>query len=155
MMSALHRALPAKEREPLPPHQITQNAAAAAGVDLARDADTHDATTLAAHFGYGASAGSLYAPFAGSTRLPPVAEGMLYGMLVWGGSYLGILPGAGLYRSAKEESAGRNALMISAHLVWGASLALLVNAIANDDQRAGSQSSPPVSPTLSTARNAS
>ena len=135
MMGAMHRALPPNEREPLPPRQITQNAAAAAGVALGADEETREAATLAAHFGYGASAGSLYAPFAGSTRLPPVVEGALYGMLVWGGSYLGILPGAGLYRSAKDETAGRNALMMSAHLVWGASLGLLVNAIANNDQR--------------------
>jgi hypothetical protein len=135
MMGAMHRALPPNEREPLPPRQITQNAAAAAGVALGADEETREAATLAAHFGYGASAGSLYAPFAGSTRLPPVVEGALYGMLVWGGSYLGILPGAGLYRSAKDETAGRNVLMMSAHLVWGASLGLLVNAIANNDQR--------------------
>jgi hypothetical protein len=135
MMGAMHRALPPNEREPLPPRQITQNAAAAAGVALGADEETREAATLATHFGYGASAGSLYAPFAGSTRLPPVVEGALYGMLVWGGSYLGILPGAGLYRSAKDETAGRNALMMSAHLVWGASLGLLVNAIANNDQR--------------------
>jgi hypothetical protein len=132
-MTAMHRALPHEEQEPLPPRQIAENAASTAGVDLGPDEDTREAVTLAAHFGYGAAAGSLYGPFAGSTGLPRAAEGMLYGMAVWGGSYLGLLPGAGLYRSAKDESRSRNALMISAHLIWGASLGLLVSALSKDD----------------------
>ena len=50
----------------------------------------------------------------------PAAEGALYGLAVWGGSYLGLMPATGLYRSADEEPAARNALMITAHIVWGA-----------------------------------
>src|SRR6188508_239336 len=53
------------------------------------------------------------------TEPPRAAEGALYGVGVWGASYLGLLPGAGLYPAATDESAGRNALMISAHLIWG------------------------------------
>ena len=125
-MNAMHRALPEKDQHPLPPRHIAENAAAAAGVDLGASEDTHEAATLAAHFGYGAAAGSIYAPFAGSTGLPRAAEGALYGVGVWGASYLGLLPGAGLYPAATEESPARNGLMISAHLIWGASLGLLM-----------------------------
>jgi putative membrane protein len=128
-MMAMHRALPHQDQEPLPPRQITDNAAAQAGVDIG-DEDTRNATALGAHFAYGASVGALYGPFAGSSGLPSAVEGMLYGVAVWGGSYLGILPGAGLYRSAKDESAPRNAMIIAAHLLWGASLGVLTGALA-------------------------
>jgi hypothetical protein len=131
-MVAMHKALPPEEQEPLPPRQITENVAAKAGVDLGPNEDTHATATLAAHFGYGATVGALYGPFAGSSGLPRAAEGMLFGLAVWGGSYLGMLPGAGLYRSAKDDAPERNALMIAAHLIWGGALGLMVNALADD-----------------------
>jgi hypothetical protein len=133
-MNAMYRELPPQEQEPLPPRQITENVAASVGVDLGPNAETHEAATLAAHFGYGATVGALYGPLAGATRLPRVAEGMLYGAAIWGGSYFGLLPGTGLYRSAKDEAPGRNALMLTAHLVWGASLGLIMGALVRDDR---------------------
>ena len=87
------------------------------------------AATLAAHFGYGAAAGAAYIPFAGKSGLAPAAEGALFGLAVWGGSYLGVMPATGLYSSAKDEPAARNALMIAAHLVWGASLGVIYDAL--------------------------
>jgi len=42
--------------------------------------------------------------------------------MVWGGSYLGLLPSLGILRPATDHPAQRNALMIAAHLVWGATL---------------------------------
>ncbi|HYP07494.1 MAG TPA: hypothetical protein VER03_14775 [Bryobacteraceae bacterium] len=134
-MVAIHRALPPEEKDPLPPRQIVENAAASAGVDLGPDETTHEAVTLAAHFGYGATVGALYGPMAGATGLPRAAEGMLFGLAVWGGSYLGALPGAGLYRSAKDEGAGRNAMMVAAHLIWGASLGMLVGVLTKGERR--------------------
>jgi putative membrane protein len=65
--------------------------------------------------------------------LPKVAEGVLFGLAVWGGSYLGLLPGTGLYRSAKDEAPERNALMIAAHIIWGASLGVLVDNLIEDE----------------------
>jgi hypothetical protein len=132
-MNAMYRELPPEHKDPLPPRQVTENAAASAGVDLGPEEQTHQTATLAAHFGYGATVGAMYGPLAGATGLPRVAEGMLYGVAIWGGSYFGLLPGAGLYRSAKDEAPSRNALMLTAHLVWGASLGLIVGALAGDD----------------------
>jgi hypothetical protein len=129
-MTALHPQLPVEDQEPLPPRQITDTAAAKAGTDIGGEQD-HQIATMAAHFGYGAAAGGLYGAFAGRSGLPAPAEGMLYGLAVWGGSYLGLLPGAGLYRSATEESAPRNGLMIAAHLIWGAALGTVTCALKN------------------------
>jgi putative membrane protein len=89
-----------------------------------------NAATIAAHFSYGAAAGMGYLPFAGKSGLHPAAEGALYGLAVWGGSYLGLMPATGLYKSATEEPFARNVLMVTAHLVWGVSLGLMFDALS-------------------------
>ena len=129
-MIALHKALPGADREPLPPRQITENAAVEAGVHHKLDADDRTAATAVAHFGYGATVGAGYVPMAGKSGLHPAAEGALYGLAVWGGSYLGLMPASGLYKSATDEPAARNAMMIAAHLVWGAALGVVFHALA-------------------------
>lgn len=115
-MVAAHRQLPRREQQPLPPREITMNAAHTAGVEP----DHKTAATLAAHFSFGATAGLIYSGLAGLTRLPPVAEGALYGLGVWTSNYLGILPALGLVRPATRETAPRNGLMIAANVLWGA-----------------------------------
>ena len=82
--------------------------------------------TVLAHFGDGAGAGTVYAPRSRGVPLPPVAGGIAYGLVVWTASYLGLLPVVGLISPAINHPARRNALMIVAHVVWGATLALLL-----------------------------
>jgi putative membrane protein len=123
LMAGLHPALPPEEQEPLPPRQITERAAASVGADLTpREAE---AAAMASHFAYGTAAGAVYGLVAERLPLPPVVRGVGFGLAVWGGSYLGLLPATGLYRSAAREPAGRNSLMIAAHVVWGAVLGLV------------------------------
>jgi len=55
-----------------------------------------------------------------------VAKGVGFGLLVWAGSYLGLLPAVGLHRPATRESARRNGMMIASHVVWGAVLGAMV-----------------------------
>ena len=132
VMMALHQILPGEPSSPLPPRHITENLAdAAAGERMMDEMDEpqRKTATLAAHFGMGAAAGTAYIPFAGKSGLPPAAEGALYGLAVWGGSYLGIMPATGLYKSATDDPPARNVLMITAHLVWGASLGILYHAL--------------------------
>jgi uncharacterized membrane protein YagU involved in acid resistance len=132
VMMALHQILPGEPSQPLPPRIIAENVADATGADHVMD-NMHEshkqATTLAAHFGYGAAAGAAYIPFAGKSGLPPAAEGALFGLAVWGGSYLGLMPATGLYKSAADDAPSRNTLMIAAHLVWGASLGVIYNTL--------------------------
>jgi uncharacterized membrane protein YagU involved in acid resistance len=132
-MVALHKALPMRHQYPLPPRQITENAAAQAGVKDDLNQEERSAATLTAHFEYGTVVGAAYAPLAGKSGLAPIAEGALYGLAVWGGSYLGLAPATGLYRSATEEPATRNALMIAAHVVWGGALGLIFHALTHHD----------------------
>lgn len=127
VMTALHHALPGETDEPLPPEVIAGNAADAAGLGSAMDEGGEafrSGATLVSSFSQGAAAGAGYVALAGRSGLPPAAEGALYGVAVWGAAYLGVLPATGLYHSAKKDPAPRTALMIAAHLVWGATLGL-------------------------------
>ena len=118
-MELMHRQLPPHERYPLPPSEITTVAEREAlGRDL--DPETHTAATLAAHFGYGAATGAIYGALAGERAGPLSGAG--FGLLVWGTSYLWLLPALGVLRPATEHPPRRTALMIAAHLVWGAAM---------------------------------
>jgi uncharacterized membrane protein YagU involved in acid resistance len=107
------------ERYPLAPREIVES-----GLPVAttRSLDEHgrQAATMAAHFGYGAATGALYALVALRSGL---VTGAAYGVLVWVVSYFGIMPGLRILRPAHGHPGRRNALMIAAHLVWGSTLA--------------------------------
>jgi hypothetical protein len=109
-MGRLHPLLPEEDRYALPPREIVAAAGPPPG-----DATT----TLLAHFAYGGLAGSLFA----MQRRRSVLAGSAFGMLVWGASYLGWIPGLRILTPATRHPARRNLLMLAAHLVWGSALA--------------------------------
>lgn len=111
-MRRLHRALPDRQRYPLPPREIAE--------DLPSLGATPSSATLLHHFLYGGATGALFAalfPRAG------VALGAAYGIAVWVGSYLGWIPATGILRRGTSHPLRRNGLMLAAHVVWGACLA--------------------------------
>ena len=114
-MRALHRRLPEEESYPAPPRELIDRTFGALGEENARD------LTLASHFAYGAAAGALTAALL--PRPGPVA-GAAAGLAVWAGSYLAWIPAVGLLEPATDHPARRNAMMIAAHLVWGAAMAM-------------------------------
>ena len=126
VMTALFQRLPPEERYALPPGEITAKLTEEARLENHVDQPTHEALTLASHFGYGAAAGAVYAPLANRLPLPPLLGGAVFGLALWAASYLGWLPAAGILRPAAEHPARRNALMIAAHVVWGGTLGLLL-----------------------------
>ena len=135
-MVALFRRLPPEEQYPLPPAEITEEVAEATGMDEHLHGETQRLeATLAAHFGYGAAAGLVYAPLAPNLPLPPVVKGTLYGLTVWAVSYLGLLPAARILTPATEHPARRNALMIAANVLWGAVTALLTERFVQEEHR--------------------
>jgi len=143
-MEAAHRCLPPHEQYPLPPREITERATEAAGVDDDLSEPQKQGMTLAAHFGYGASAGAVYGALAPSLPFSPALNGIAYGLAVWAGSYLGWLPAVGLHPPATREPARRNALMIGAHVLWGAVLGCLVDRLSDRDTPTTQSSSSPV-----------
>ena len=129
VMIGLHKVMPGEPNRPLPPEEAVDKAADAAGLP-----DPGPGGTLAAHFSYGAAAGVAYLPFAGKSGMNPAAEGALFGLAVWGGSYLGLMPATGLYKSATEDATSRNILMVASHLVWGAALGLIFHKLTRGNR---------------------
>ena len=130
VMFLLHRRLPWHEKHPLPPQEITARVTRRLGIRHHLDDTEHEAMTWLSHFGYGAATGALYAPIAEVVEAPPTLKGAAFGLLVWAASYLGLLPAANILHQPKEQPARPNLLMIVAHLVWGASLGILVDHLA-------------------------
>jgi putative membrane protein len=90
--------------------------------------------TLVAHFGYGTAVGSLLGAIAPHGTAKATAAGAAFGLLVWTVSYLGVMLALDLYPPATRDSPRRNALMIAAHLVWGATTGAVVDALRDYDQ---------------------
>jgi hypothetical protein len=116
---AMHRGLPAPERYPLPPREIIEGVLPGVARHGAEERG-RQTTTLAAHFGYGAATGAIYAVLRPRGDILP---GAAYGLLVWTVSYFGIMPGLGILKPAHAHPGRRNALMIAAHLIWGSTMA--------------------------------
>ena len=126
VMEALFRRLPWSERYPLPPRKVTMQAAEILGLRDQLDEAQRHAVTLSAHLAYGAAMGAIYSL---TTRhiLSGSVGGALYGLGVWAGNYLAMLPTTGLHPRAAREPFERNLLMLAAHLVWGAALGSLMD----------------------------
>ena len=126
-MEVMHRALPQHERYPLPPREITDKLIAEAGLREELDEEDHVRLSLLSHFSYGAAAGAVYAMLAQKYTPSPLLGGTSFGLGLWTISYLGWLPAAGILRPATKHPPRRNALMLTAHVVWGSVLGLLVD----------------------------
>jgi uncharacterized membrane protein YagU involved in acid resistance len=113
-MVRLHRRLPDRERYPLPPREIAERVTGMA------DPAVRD-VAMAAHFLYGGACGALVAALRPE---PSRAEGAAAGVAIWAGSYFGWVPAFGILKPAARHPGRRNAVMIAAHIVWGAAMAV-------------------------------
>jgi nucleoside-diphosphate-sugar epimerase len=143
VMKLLHRRLPWWQRYPLPPRIVTLHAGFKAGLrrSLRTLGDRSSQKTQAsiAHYSFGTAAGMLYGPLAGHPRLSgdpagatPVRHllsGIAYGLAVWAGGYLGVLPAMRIHGRATGQPPQRIGVMIAAHVVWGAALGLLTDGL--------------------------
>ena len=121
VMINLFRRLPIEQHYPLPPRLIIESLQESRQMRPMDDANaTH--TTLLAHFAYGAATGALF-PYLERGRGKDFFTGSVFGVAVWAASYLGWIPAANILTPATHHPARRNALMLTAHLTWGAALA--------------------------------
>jgi hypothetical protein len=134
-MKLMHEQLPREERYPLPPRQVTEGLAEKAGVDEHLGEEGRKAATWASHFAYGAACGALYGAVTGERVKNPVLAGVGFGLAVWAGSYLGWLPAADVLSPATEHPPRRNALMIAAHVVWGATAGVVLEQLSDGPRR--------------------
>lgn len=119
VMGGLFRRLPSRQRYPLPPREIMEKAVLVP--PQGRDLNDEQLTwiTLTAHFTYGAFTGALY-PLVVDNRRHLLLRGGGYGLAIWAASYLGWIPAAHILKPASQHPARRNAVMLCAHWVWGA-----------------------------------
>jgi putative membrane protein len=129
-MLVAKKLLPPEEQYSLPPREITERIAEQTGVADRTGEPEITVATLVNHFGYGAAAGVPYGLLASILPLPALISGMIYGCLIWAGSYLGPLPSLGVLKPATEHPPRRNLLIFAAHLIWGGTLALVARPIA-------------------------
>ncbi|MBA2316489.1 MAG: Fic family protein [Euzebyales bacterium] len=110
-----------------PPRRITRGTLRRGGV-RPRDGDTERALSSAAHLGFGATSGALYAVVAPRTLRGwrRLGLGVGYGLTVWAVGYKGLLPAARLMPEPEHDRPGRPTAMIAAHVVYGAALAALL-----------------------------
>jgi hypothetical protein len=134
-MLACHRNLPPAQRYPLPPSLIAKRSFGGIALPGKPAPMPNLAATLASHFGFGAATGALFAAAPASLqREYPVGTGIAYGLCVWAASYLGWVPVLGLMPPATRQPTARNAMMIAAHVVWGATLGVALNAFSSCNQ---------------------
>lgn len=125
LMDAAHRQLPWHERGALPPRDVALELARRVRMLPYLDESERRLLTLAAHLGYGASMGALYTAIAPRQLARKPLGGAAFGLAVWAGNYLGLLPALEILPPATDHPARRNAIMIGAHILWGTVLATL------------------------------
>ena len=129
-MVTIYRLLPRRQRnKQLPPEQVTLALAESVSIDKDLSRTGEKVLTGVGHFGYGAACGTVYGLYADRMQTTSLKDGAIFGLGVWAASYLGWLPAMGVRRSATDELAGTNVMMIAAHLVWGASTAIAYKAL--------------------------
>lgn len=142
-MEFAHRRLPLKDRAPLPPRTISMRLVHKLHIDKNLDQDDRKALTLVSHFAFGAIAGSWFGPLTRNIKGSNVAKGTAYGLAVWATNYLGVMPALRILKPATQHSPTRSALMIGAHVIWGATLGLLCDRLQNNRRTIRSLDSTP------------
>ncbi len=123
-----------------PPERITEEVLDRADIHPSKPVTKQ--LTVLSHLGFGAAAGGLYAMLRRgqpplSTEIP-VAIG--YGLGVWFVSYEGWVPALGFMPPSHKAGVGRPVTMATAHVVFGACLALATRGITRGAFREGRSS---------------
>jgi hypothetical protein len=128
-MATMHRQLPWWQRFRLPPREITASMLRKTGVRHRVPREVESTAVAVGHFAYGAAAGAVYGTLPLKSRGP--LSGILYGLLVWAGSYGGWLPAAGLATPLRRRTDEHIALMVLAHVLWGGVLGTTVRRLGD------------------------
>jgi hypothetical protein len=124
VMWGLDRSWRVSEQK-LPPEQITRNIARRTGLSRFLDRGGKKAASWGSHFGYGTAGGAAYPLTVERLPASPAVKGPLYGLLIWALSYLGWLPAAGIMAPSTRQSRRRNIALVSSHVIWGLTCAVL------------------------------
>jgi hypothetical protein len=116
----------------MPPRLIVDRGLARFGIRHHTSRGTRKALSSAAHIGFGASQGALYAlghtlaAKSGRAPTPTLATAVPFALAVWAVSYAGWIPKVGIMPPPSRDRPGRPTSMIVAHLVYGVALATVL-----------------------------
>lgn len=125
VMMRLYQWLPRARRGPLPPATLTKSLLSKTGLKNELSEPAQMESTLLSHSAFGASCGVVYSILAPHIRGNSILKGSLFGLGVWGLSYLGWIPAMNLRPKGTRMNSQQNAMMVLSHIVWGASLGYL------------------------------
>jgi len=128
-MLGTQRFLPKDQRYELPPEILTREFSQRAHLTWHWSKRRILGATMLSHFGYGAAMGALYSPLEEKALIPAPWQGTLFGLAVWAGSYIVMLPLTRFSPTAQREPGRRNLMMIAAHVVWGSALGVTTAAL--------------------------
>jgi uncharacterized membrane protein YagU involved in acid resistance len=106
-----------------PPQEISARAEGLAGTRPTGSA--FSLSWVGAHLAFGAAAGAVYPWVRRAFPGSGILSGMLYGLSIWFQAYVGILPQLGLYPDPVEDRTTRQAILVAAHMVYGATVGRL------------------------------
>ena len=126
LMTAFMKAYQATDlyRGKLPPTRVTEKSLDATGVDYDEGGTTEVVTIAAGHWGYGMAGGAFFAALRRllGISIPAVLHGTLFGLLVWGVSYMGWVPAAGIMPPPWRQRSEQALMPLLAHVVYGSVL---------------------------------
>jgi hypothetical protein len=105
-----------------------------------RNGRSEAAVTALGHVGYSVAASALYPLARPLLPGPTLLKGALFGVGLRSVGYLGWVPAAGLIRPATREPAGRNWMNVGAHVVGGATTALVAEGLLRRRRRGNGES---------------
>ena len=111
----------------MPPERITSRVLDRLGVSRSRSAQDLLASVNHVAFGAGGGAGFGVLRRWVPASVPTLPLGVLFASAIWAVSYAGWAPALGLMPPPTKDRVGRQPSMIVAHLVYGATLAYLVD----------------------------
>ena len=121
-MMVLQEAIPTERHRRLPPGDVAMGVAQKTGIAGKMDEPAKKAAIGISHFGFGIAASLLYALLFGPFQYLNVWSGILFGSLIYLISYTGWIPLFRIMPFPTEMTGGRNFILISSHLLWGAVL---------------------------------
>ena len=111
----------------MPPERITSRLLDRLGVSRSRSAQDFLASINHVAFGAGGGAGFGVLRRRVPASVPTLSLGVLFASAIWAVSYAGWAPALGLMPPLTKDRVGRQPSMIIAHVIYGATLAYLVD----------------------------